>query len=195
MDYTNIAQKSCNRFRNTGCNFTTDNFFSSASLAQHHLEKDFIVLGTLQQNKADILPLIPSTPSEFYSTDFRFSGSLTMFSCVRKRGMAPVHNASQQSGGWKRSEKDQKWSHLTPRPKEVYTPWPDGWHLHLQASNTEVAHGAVVQLTWHPHCVCLHFFTAQHPKFKNSISDGWQVTHEKLILKMLKVKIKKYVKH
>lgn len=108
MDYTNIAQKSCNRFRNTGCNFTTDNFFSSASLAQHHLEKDFIVLGTLQQNKADILPLIPSTPSEFYSTDFRFSGSLTMFSCVRKRGMAPVHNASQQSGGWKRSEKDQK---------------------------------------------------------------------------------------
>lgn len=98
MDYTNIAQKSCNRFRNTGCNFTTDNFFSSAPLAQHHLEKDFIVLGTLQQNKADILPLIPSKPSEFYSTDFRFSGSLTMFSCVRNRLLCTMHHSKVEDG-------------------------------------------------------------------------------------------------
>ncbi|KAK9517659.1 hypothetical protein VZT92_023008 [Zoarces viviparus] len=68
-----------------------DNFFTSVPLAQHLLEKDLTIVGTLRQNKPDIPPLMkPSKSREVHSTDFGFNDSLTMVSYVRKKGKAVV---------------------------------------------------------------------------------------------------------
>ncbi|XP_048861754.1 piggyBac transposable element-derived protein 4-like [Brienomyrus brachyistius] len=87
----NIVQQLCSRFRNTGRNITTDNFFTSVPLAQHLLEMDLTIVGTLRQNKPDIPPLMKASKSrEVHSTEFGFNGSITMASYVRKKGMAVV---------------------------------------------------------------------------------------------------------
>ena len=87
----NIVQQLCSRFRNTGRNITMDNFFTSVPLAQHLLEKDLTIVGTLRQNKPDIPPLMkPSKSREVHSTEFGFNDSLTMVSYVRKKGKAVV---------------------------------------------------------------------------------------------------------
>ena len=68
-----------------------DNFFTSVPLAQHLLEKDLTIVGTLRQNKPDIPPLMkPSKSREVHSTEFGFNDSLTMVSYVRKKGKAVV---------------------------------------------------------------------------------------------------------
>uniref|UniRef100_A0AAQ4RU08 PiggyBac transposable element-derived protein domain-containing protein n=1 Tax=Gasterosteus aculeatus aculeatus TaxID=481459 RepID=A0AAQ4RU08_GASAC len=83
----NIVQQLCSRFRNTGRNITMDNFFTSVPLAQHLLEKDPTIVGTLRQNKPDIPPLMkPSKSREVHSKEFGFNDSLTMVSFVRKKG-------------------------------------------------------------------------------------------------------------
>ncbi len=43
----NNVKMLCSRFRNTGRNITTGNFFTSVPLAQHLLEKDHTIVGTL----------------------------------------------------------------------------------------------------------------------------------------------------
>ena len=68
-----------------------DNLFTSVPLAQHLLEKDLTIVGTLRQNKPDIPPLMkPSKSREVHSTEFGFNDSLTMVSYVRKKGKAVV---------------------------------------------------------------------------------------------------------
>uniref|UniRef100_G3N7D4 PiggyBac transposable element-derived protein domain-containing protein n=1 Tax=Gasterosteus aculeatus TaxID=69293 RepID=G3N7D4_GASAC len=55
--------------------------------AQHLLEKDPTIVGTLRQNKPDIPPLMkPSKSREVHSKEFGFNDSLTMVSFVRKKG-------------------------------------------------------------------------------------------------------------
>ena len=74
-----------------GRNITMDNLFTSVPLAQHLLEKDLTIVGTLRQNKPDIPPLMkPSKSREVHSTEFGFNDSLTMVSYVRKKGKAVV---------------------------------------------------------------------------------------------------------
>ncbi|XP_051922662.1 piggyBac transposable element-derived protein 4-like [Hippocampus zosterae] len=87
----NIVQQLCGRFRNTGRNITMDNFFTSVPLAQHLLEKELTIVGTLCQNKPDIPTLMKLSKSrEVYSTEFGFNDSLTMVSYDRKIGKAVV---------------------------------------------------------------------------------------------------------
>ena len=86
-----LVQKLCSRFRNTGRNITTDNFFTSVPLAKHLLENGLTIVGTLRQNKPDIPPLMKASKSrEVHSTEFGFNGSITMVSYVRKKGKAVV---------------------------------------------------------------------------------------------------------
>jgi len=51
-------------------------------------------------------------------------------------------------GRWKLLQK-LKSSYTTKDQRRCRPHGPDSWYLHLQASNTEVAHGAVVQHSWH----------------------------------------------
>lgn len=86
-----IVMQLCSRFRNTGRNITMDNFFTSVPLAQHLLEKDLTIVGTLRQNKPDIPPLMKASKSrEVQSTEFGFNGNFTMVNYVRKKGKAVV---------------------------------------------------------------------------------------------------------
>lgn len=86
-----IVMQLCSRFRNTGRNITMDNFFTGVPFAQHLLEKDLTIVGTLRQNKPDIPPLMKASKSmEVHSTEFGFNGNLTMVSYVRKKGKAVV---------------------------------------------------------------------------------------------------------
>lgn len=80
-----LSSSCAESFRNTGHNITTN--FTTVPFAQHLLEKGFTIVGTLKQNKQDISPLLKGSKSrELYSTEFGFSGSLTMVSYVRKKG-------------------------------------------------------------------------------------------------------------
>uniref|UniRef100_A0A8C4PWG8 PiggyBac transposable element-derived protein domain-containing protein n=1 Tax=Eptatretus burgeri TaxID=7764 RepID=A0A8C4PWG8_EPTBU len=158
-----IVLQLCSRLRNIGRNITTDNFFTSVPLAQHLLEKDLTIVGTLRQNKPDIPLLMKASKSrEVYSTEFGFNSNLTMVSYIRKKGMAVVllstihHDKVVDENS--RKKKTRSNHILQQDQRRCRHHGPDGWHLHLQAPNTEVAHGAVVQYARHCHSECLCLF-------------------------------------
>lgn len=67
----NTVHQLCNGFRYTGSTVTIDNFFNSVPLAEHLLEKDLNIVGTLRQNKPDIPPVMKASRSrEFHITEF-----------------------------------------------------------------------------------------------------------------------------
>ena len=84
-----IVSQLCSEFRPTGCNITTDNFFTSVPLADHLLEKGLTIVGTLRKNKPDIPPVMKASKTrELFSTAFGFNGSMTMVSYVGKKDVA-----------------------------------------------------------------------------------------------------------
>lgn len=93
---------------NTGRGVTTDNFFTSAPLAEELLAKKITILGTVRKNK-------PDTPEELkkmagrsvHSSKFAFSGNLSLVSYVPKKGRM-VHLLSSQHNTPDISEKEGK---------------------------------------------------------------------------------------
>lgn len=145
----NIVQQLCSRFRNTGRNITMDNFFTSVPLAQHLLEKDPTIVGTLRQNKPDIPPLMkPSKSREVHSKEFGFNDSLTMVSFVRKKGKAVVllstmhHDKEVDENSRKKKTEVITYYNKTKGGVDTTDQMVGTYTCKRQ---TEVAHGAVVQ--------------------------------------------------
>ncbi|KAJ8363286.1 hypothetical protein SKAU_G00121170 [Synaphobranchus kaupii] len=86
-----IVEQLCSGIRQTGRSITMDNFFTSVPLAEKLLEKNLTIVGTLRQNKADIPPVMKKSKSrEVHSSEFGFSGNMTMVSYVTKKGKVVV---------------------------------------------------------------------------------------------------------
>lgn len=92
----------------TGRGVTTDNFFTSTSLAEHLLSKNITLLGTVRKNK-------PDTPKELnvtkqrpiYSSEFVFSDKITMVAYTPKKNKL-VHLLSTQHDNPSVSEEESK---------------------------------------------------------------------------------------
>lgn len=159
----NIVRQLCSGFRHTGRNITTDNFFTSVPLAEHLLEKGLTIVGTLQQNKPDIPPVMKASRSrEVHSTEFGFNGSMTMISYVRKKGKAVLLLSTMHHSKMV-DEKTRSDPLLQPDQRRSRYYGPDGWQLHLQTPDAEVAHGALVQHDWCRRSECLFIFEGSAP--------------------------------
>ncbi|XP_061747885.1 piggyBac transposable element-derived protein 4-like [Nerophis ophidion] len=176
----NIVKQLCGRFRNTGRNITMDNFFTSVPLAQHLLEKDLTIVGTLRLNKPDISPLMkPSKSREVHSTEFGFNNSLTIVSYVRKKAKAVVllstmhhDKVVDENSRKKKTEvitfynKTKGGVDTTDQMVGTYTckRQTQRWPMVLWYNIIDIA-------TLNSYT----FFTAQHPDFKSGITNARRI--------------------
>jgi hypothetical protein len=84
----------------SGRGVTTDNFFTSVSLAEKLLEKNLTLVGTLRKNKPDIPALLTvSKGREINSSLFLFSEKVTVVSYVPKKNKMVLLLSTQHADG------------------------------------------------------------------------------------------------
>ena len=82
----NVVLRLTKPFRNTSRNVTTDNYFTSTSLAEELWENGLTIVGTVKKGRKEVFPqLYPSKDREEHSTRFYFSDYMTFVSYVPKR--------------------------------------------------------------------------------------------------------------
>jgi hypothetical protein len=83
----------------SGRNVTTDNFFTSASLARQLLKKKLSLVGTVRKNKAEIpAEFLPSRARPVHSSLFGHQQQLTLVSYVPNRNRAVILLSSMHKG-------------------------------------------------------------------------------------------------
>nr|XP_022904749.1 piggyBac transposable element-derived protein 4-like [Onthophagus taurus] len=90
-DYFEIVQTLVRGIHNSGRNLTIDNFFTSVPLATYLLHKNITVVGTLRQNKRDILKEMKASKDRVvYSALFCFQNNVSMVSYARKKNKCVI---------------------------------------------------------------------------------------------------------
>lgn len=84
---SNVVKNLCASIYSTGRNLTTDNYFTTHSLAEFLLTKNVTLLGTMKLNRREIPPLLKDTKTRsVHSSQFCFDRNVTMISYIPKRG-------------------------------------------------------------------------------------------------------------
>ena len=92
-----------------GRNVTTDNYFTSVSLANSLLKERTTILGTLRANKCEIPDQFQKNRArEVHSTQFGFTKDLTLCSYVPKKGKAVILLSSMHHDAAISSREDKK---------------------------------------------------------------------------------------
>jgi hypothetical protein len=85
-----VVKQLMSHLYNTGCNVTTDNFFTSYDLGQFLLSQNITLLGTMRKSRTEIPPdFLPKTREEFESK-FAFTNNTALVSYTPRKNRTVV---------------------------------------------------------------------------------------------------------